>query len=260
MSELLSGEDCNHLQLNPSPTHISTSTNGLRPNQLTAIDEENHAYQRKVGSLLYAAVITRPDIAYAASKLSEHLRNPSAEHCEPGYRIPISNEDSGNPIQWEDGESPHIRSIQRCCICRQSDRSQELAGIYRLSLSGTNRLKASKQNTVSASSTEAELLSLSKTAREVFWWTRLFKDIRLDIGHQPSAQCDNRLTIRLLTAETAKLNIRLRHVDVYHHWLRQSVQTGGIGFTWVSTVEKPAGGPTKALPVKSTRILSGGSA
>ncbi len=108
--------------------------------------------------------------------------------------------------------------------------------------------KASKQNTVSASSTEAELLSLSKTTREVFWWTRLFKDIRLDIGHQPSAQCDNRLTIRLLTAETAKLNTRLRHVDVYHHWLHQSVQTGGTGSTWVSTVEMPAGGLTKALP------------
>jgi len=37
-------------------------------------------YQQKVGSILYAAVITRPDVAKTASKLSEFLQNPSPHH------------------------------------------------------------------------------------------------------------------------------------------------------------------------------------
>jgi hypothetical protein len=39
-------------------------------------------YQRKVGSIIYAAVITRPDIAFAASRLLRFLTNPSPLHQE----------------------------------------------------------------------------------------------------------------------------------------------------------------------------------
>lgn len=38
--------------------------------------------QRKVGSINFAAVISRPDIKLAALMLAEHLQNPSAKHLE----------------------------------------------------------------------------------------------------------------------------------------------------------------------------------
>lgn len=37
-------------------------------------------YQRRVGSILYAAVITRVDIAFAASRLSRFTMNPGEQH------------------------------------------------------------------------------------------------------------------------------------------------------------------------------------
>ena len=37
-------------------------------------------YQRKIRSLLYAAVITRPDIAFAVSRLSRFITNPRPKH------------------------------------------------------------------------------------------------------------------------------------------------------------------------------------
>ena len=46
----------------------------------TATPESIHLYQRKVGSAQYAIVITRPDVAYTASKLAEFLTNPSPRH------------------------------------------------------------------------------------------------------------------------------------------------------------------------------------
>ena len=39
-----------------------------------------------VGSINFAAVITRPDVAFAASKLSEFLTNPSKCHSEAAIR------------------------------------------------------------------------------------------------------------------------------------------------------------------------------
>ena len=52
----------------------------LPPNQQQATAQEIHGYQSRVGSLLFAAIITRLDIARTASKLSEYLKNPSADH------------------------------------------------------------------------------------------------------------------------------------------------------------------------------------
>ena len=44
-------------------------------------------YQRKIGSLLYAAIVTRPDIAFAVSKLSRFNTNPSNEHYAAADRV-----------------------------------------------------------------------------------------------------------------------------------------------------------------------------
>jgi hypothetical protein len=59
---------------------IPITTAELGKNEKQATLESVHLYQQKVGSLLYAAIITRPDIARATSKLSEFLQNPSDKH------------------------------------------------------------------------------------------------------------------------------------------------------------------------------------
>ncbi|EXU94737.1 reverse transcriptase domain protein [Metarhizium robertsii] len=45
-----------------------------------ASQEDVKAYQERVGSLMYIAVMTRPDIARAATQLARFLTNPSPEH------------------------------------------------------------------------------------------------------------------------------------------------------------------------------------
>ena len=56
------------------------STTELLPYEGQADPYETKRYQRKVGSLLYAATTTRPDIAFATSRLARFMSNPSPEH------------------------------------------------------------------------------------------------------------------------------------------------------------------------------------
>ena len=49
--------------------------------------ETINAYQLRVGSIGYAAITTRPDVAKAHSKLAEHLQNPSKHHLEMANRV-----------------------------------------------------------------------------------------------------------------------------------------------------------------------------
>ena len=44
-------------------------------------------YQRKTGSILYAAITTRPDIAFAASRLARFNQNPTEDHQRAAERV-----------------------------------------------------------------------------------------------------------------------------------------------------------------------------
>ncbi|KJZ68437.1 hypothetical protein HIM_12173 [Hirsutella minnesotensis 3608] len=108
--------------------------------------------------------------------------------------------------------------------------------------------KSGKQDTVTTSSTEAELLALSQASKELLAFHRLCKEITLDLeSKDPAIQCDNQQTIRLLTQEMVTLVTKLRHVDIHHHWLRQEVQNGNLQVDWVPTAHMAADGLTKAL-------------
>ena len=74
--------------------------------------------------------------------------------------------------------------------------------------------KAIKQKTVTTSSTEAELLALTITAKEYLWWTRFFHNLNFEI-EAPIILCDNQQALRLLQKETPKLATKLKHVDIH---------------------------------------------
>ncbi|RKF64416.1 hypothetical protein GcM3_132022, partial [Golovinomyces cichoracearum] len=52
-----------------------------------ATDYQTHDYQRRIGSLTYAAVVSRPDIAKETQKLAEAQLNPSCEHFAATNRV-----------------------------------------------------------------------------------------------------------------------------------------------------------------------------
>jgi uncharacterized protein YicC (UPF0701 family) len=81
--------------------------------------------------------------------------------------------------------------------------------------------RANKQDTVTTSTTEAELLALSQAAKQGQYISRLLQELTVQLDqHRIELQCDNVQTIRLVTEEISKL---LRHVDIHNHWLRQEI-------------------------------------
>ena len=66
--------------------YIPMTKEELFPRLDRATLEETRKYQSKVGSLMYTAVTTRPDIGFAVSRLSRFLTNPSIEHQQASDR------------------------------------------------------------------------------------------------------------------------------------------------------------------------------
>ena len=109
--------------------------------------------------------------------------------------------------------------------------------------------KANKQDTVTTSTTEAELLALSQVAKEALFISRLLRELQIETDASTvTIQCDNKQTIRLVTEEVSRLQTKLRHVDIHNHWIRQEVSEGRIKVEYVQSADTIADGFTKVFP------------
>ena len=78
--------------------------------------------------------------------------------------------------------------------------------------------RANKQDTVTTSTTEAELLSLAQATKEAMFVQRLLSELGIKF-EDPRIRlwCDNKQTIGLINNELLTLRTKLRHVDIHNH-------------------------------------------
>ena len=225
-------------------------TKELLPNTGQATLQEIFIYQQRIGSINFVAVTTRPDIAKTCFKLAEFLQNPSPLHLAAANRVLGYLLRTKSLALAYSPSSSGIHTFHCATEAAFADNSQDRRSSdgYVFTLYGRPiDWKASKQKTVTTSSTEAELLALSNATKEVIWWDRLFKSIQFNTQEDLSIYSDNQQTIRLLTNDAVKLTTKLKHVDIHQHWLRQEGQRGHIRIEWVSTSNMVADGMTKPL-------------
>jgi hypothetical protein len=138
-----------------------------------ATDEEvdqqrTYAYQQRVGSLNFAAVISRPDIAYATSRLSQFLRNPTPGHIAAADRVIAYLYSTRTlAIEYSGSVNSDIFLCSSDAAFADDETTRRSSDGYLFQLyGGAIDWRAAKQSTVTTSSTEAELLALSRTAKE----------------------------------------------------------------------------------------------
>ena len=128
-------------------------------------------YQQKVGSINYIAINTRPDIARTASKLSQFLQNPSPQQYKAAdhllwYLL-------GTKIRAIQFNSFNLETRTFCISSNASynnnpDRKSSFSFCFQLYREPI-QYKAFKQRIITTSSTEAELLAVSTTVKELFY-------------------------------------------------------------------------------------------
>jgi hypothetical protein len=219
----------------------------LLPFEGRASPSSINKYQRKTGSILYAAVISRPDIAFCASRLSRFNMNPSEEHHDAAdHLIQYLLGTKNFALQLGGGDSLDTWSDSSFAD-NSMDRKSSQGYVIKL-FGGVVGWRANKQDTVTTSTTEAELLSLAQATKEALFASRLIKELGVTLDSpQLNLWCDNQQTIRLVSAEVATLQTKLRHVDIHNHWLRQAVERKQIRVDYTPTGDMLADGLTKAL-------------
>ncbi len=211
-------------------------------------------YQQLVGSLLYAAICTRPDIAHAVAMCCRFTANPNVAHLTAAKRILRYLWGTSNyGLLYQRHEHEKLIGYSDADWAGDHDTRRSTTG-HVLKLTGAAITWLSQRQPVMAlSSTEAEYIALSSAAQQAVWLRRLYEELGLD-AKAPNEVCeDNQGAICLASNPVA--HKRTKHIDIRHHYICECVTAGLIKLVYVPTQEMTADLFTKSLPTTAFQRL-----
>jgi hypothetical protein len=231
-------QDCKPVQVPLAPGKILEKSTSTSPPDAT------RKYQSIIGTLMYAMTGTRPDLAFAVSKLSQFASNPNTEHWTSLKRILRYVQGTLQVGLLYQGDQLDCRGYTDSDWAGDQT-SRKSTGGYVFTMAGAPISWCSKrQNTIALSSCEAEYMAMTQAAKEAIWLLRLVHEIGLP-QTQITLYCDNQGAIAL--AHNPEHHVRTKHIDIAHHYIRDVVKNNIIKLVYIATEEQVADGLTKAL-------------
>ncbi|KAF7572242.1 hypothetical protein PtrM4_097420 [Pyrenophora tritici-repentis] len=209
-------------------------------------------YQQVIGSLMFAMVLTRPDIAFTLGKLSQYMSDP-AEHHGHALKNLLRYLRSTVTMKLRYGPGGvHSQFV----IYSDADWASDM--VDRKSVSGSTAMfyggpiswSSKKQRSVATSSCESEYIALSTCCKQGQWIAQMFRDLGFPkyIGkdtNKVQMLGDNQGAIAL--TKNPHLHERSKHIDVCYHFIRDLAEQGKLDVAYVPTVDMVADGMTKPL-------------
>jgi hypothetical protein len=229
-----------------SPTIQLTRYEGVKP---------KFNYGTYIGKLLYAALCTRPDIAYAVTHLAQFTSCFGPAHVTTVNRV----------VRYLKGTSAlgltYRRSNSDFGEVGYSDADWGSNLLDRKSISGHVFLlggaaiawSAKKQATVALSTMEAEYMLLSHACTQAIWMRQLFEELSFSTDDPTLILSDNLAALALSTE--SQFHGRSKHIDIRHHFIRDVIEKRKVTTLYVQTNENLADAFTKALAAPQFRYL-----
>lgn len=191
-------------------------------------------YCSLIGALLWISNGTRPDITFAVDRLSSFMSSPTDLHWKAAIRILTYLRDTAQYSITIGGNDLTLsgHSDSDWAECRE-DRRSTTGFIFCLGKSPVS-WKSRRQPTIALSSTEAEYMALTDTAREAMWWRTIMKELHPSQSPSSTVICyDNKGAGDL--ARNPCHHSRSKHIEVKHHFIRECVSNSIIKLHQVPT-------------------------
>ena len=212
-------------------------------------------YRSLVGSLLYAATSTRPDIAYSVSYLSRFMANPDVQHLSAAKRVLryLKGTKEKGLVYSGNAAAKSLIGYSDADWAGDSER-RSTSGYVFFMHGATISWKSQRQQTVALSTAESEYMALCSAAKEATFLTNLGKEIGCLQTEPCTIYDDNQSCIFL--AKNPVSNSRTKHIDIQYHFTREKVATKDIDIVYCPSEEMIADIMTKPLALVLHEKLS----
>jgi hypothetical protein len=209
-------------------------------------------YRQILGSLLYLANLTRPDIAYCTSYLSRFASGPTRVHMDALLRVVQYVLGTRTMGVSYDGTVDNPLTLHGFVDATWVGRlgtdplSRSTTGFVFFLGGGPISWKSAVQKRPALSSTDAEIIAASEGARDAVWLRQLLGELGFQ-QHGPTVLFeDNRGCEE--TVKNGALRDRLKHVLLREHFVLWASRDGWVKLVHVATQDQVADVLTKALP------------
>nr|CAN65883.1 hypothetical protein VITISV_017046 [Vitis vinifera] len=207
------------LQSKPGDTPIAKgdkfSLNQCPKNSLESQEMQKIPYASAVGSLMYAQVCTRPDIAYIVGMLGRYLSNPGMDHWRAAkrvmrylqrtkeYMLTYRRLDQLELIGYSDSDFAG---------CQDSRRST--SGYIYLLAGGAISWRSAKQTLVTSSTMEAEFVACYEASNQGIWLRNFVTGLRVLDGIERPLKifCDNKSAV--LYSNNNRSSTKSKYIDI----------------------------------------------
>ncbi|CAI7823178.1 unnamed protein product [Closterium sp. NIES-54] len=211
-------------------------------------EREEEEYQQKVGLLQFAATSTRPDIAFACSKLGSGLTMRSDQHWREVDRCLAYLADTRDTALEFGGEPEMLELIGYVDADDAGDKQKRTSTSGYVFVYGGAAVSwlSSRIKCATLSSTESEYVAATNAGKEGRRLRFLLVEFKLlNAGKPTILHFDNRSAITV--AASLGLTGNLKHMERRHAWLQHMVMRGKLVLKYIPTTEQPAYFLTKAL-------------
>ena len=200
-------------------------------------------YMQAVGSLLYLAMGTRPDILFATSKASRKNKDPTYEdwiNVLKIFRYLKGTKYYG--LRFTDNINLNVYVDADLGGDEETKRSTTgfIINMGNTPISWYSKL----QHCVSISTAESEYYSLNECASKCMWLKNFLEELNINTG-TIKIRIDNKAAI--YNSENETINIKSRHISLRYHKVRELVSEKKIKLEYIKSENNLADGLTKYL-------------
>ena len=226
----------------------------LEKNDGVSAEVDPIVYQSMVGSLLYAACATRPDIAHAVGAVAKFCSKPTEAHQTAVKRIFKYLKGSASlALKYQKLEADTLIGYCDADWAGDQDDRHSTSGNMFLMAGGPISWLSKKQALVALSTSEAEYVALCTATQEATWLRRLLADLKVTTSEPTVVMEDNQGAIAI--AKNPMAHARTKHIDIRYHYVREAVQKGVVELRYCPTAQMIADLLTKPLPRGRFEIL-----
>ncbi|TFY61298.1 hypothetical protein EVG20_g7113 [Dentipellis fragilis] len=211
-------------------------------------------YREAIGSLMYAAVATRPDIVFAISTLLQFLDNPGEVHWE-AVKCVFHYLAGTKTLALTFGGEEHELVGYTDADGASQERRRAILGYAFLIDGSTVSWMSRKQELITLSTVEAEYITATHATKEGNWLRRLLGEILPPCDSPTTLFCNNQATIKLAT--TDNFHACTKHNDICYHFIHFVVDDSTFKIVYCPTEEMVADALTKALPNGKVKHFAG---
>ncbi|GMJ14768.1 hypothetical protein HRI_005146000 [Hibiscus trionum] len=236
-------QDCKPIYT-PLPINFKLSSSMSPSSEEERMEMSRVPYASAVGSLMFAMICTRPDIAQAVGVVSRYMANPGREHWNAVKRILRYIKGTLNVALCYGGSDFLISGYVDSDYAGDLDKSKSTTGYVFTIVGGAVSWVSKLQSVVATSTTEAEYVAATQASKEAIWLKMLLEELEHK-QENVSLFCDSQSALHL--ARNPAFHSRTKHIRVQYHFIREKVEEGTIDMQKIHTDDNIADFMTKAI-------------